>query len=74
MKRKWFLCTRSYTELNNCLTNAVYSPDPYVSVRAMGTPNGEKKTEHVCGTSDPEWNQVLVFYIDAHRDRLLGET
>ena len=51
---------------------AVYSPDPYVTVQALGTPNGIKRTEHVKDSSDPRWDETLQFYIDPERDRLLG--
>ena len=50
----------------------VYSPDPYVTVQILGTPNGVKKTRHVPNTSDPEWNETLdEFYIDPKRDHLI---
>ena len=50
----------------------MYSPDPYVTVQILGTPNGVKKTRHVPNTSDPEWNETLdEFYIDPKRDHLI---
>ena len=51
---------------------SVYSPDPYVTVQILGTPNGVKKTRHVPNTSDPEWNETLdKFNIDPKRDYLI---
>lgn len=51
----------------------MYSPDPYVTVQVLGTPNGVKRTQHVKDSSDPQWAETLQFYIDPERDRLLGE-
>ena len=56
------------------LAFTVCSPDPYVTVQILGTPNGTKKTRHVPNTSDPEWNETLDFYIDPKRDRLIGKS
>ena len=52
---------------------AVYSPDPYVSVQLLGTPNGQKRTKHVASSMDPIWNETLEYYLDAERDRLVGK-
>ena len=52
---------------------SVYSPDPYVSVQVIGTPNGQKRTLHVAGSTDPEWNEKMIFYVDSSRDRLIGK-
>ena len=50
----------------------MYSPDPYVTVQTLGTPNGVKKPRHVPNTSDPELNETLdEFYIDPKRDHLI---
>ena len=56
------------------LAFTVCSPDPYVTVQILGTPNGAKKTRHVPNTSDPEWNETLDFYIDPKRDRFIGKS
>ena len=50
----------------------VYSPDPYVTVQVLGTPNGVKRTEHVKDSSDPKWGETLHFFVDPERDRILG--
>ena len=49
----------------------VYSPDPYVTVQVLGTPNGIMKTRHVSNNCEPEWNETFEFYIDPKRDRLI---
>ncbi|TRY76190.1 hypothetical protein TCAL_13566 [Tigriopus californicus] len=49
----------------------LYSPDPYVSVQLIGTPNGLKKTKYVTSCSEPLWNETLIFYFDSNRDRLI---
>ena len=51
----------------------MYSPDPYVTVQALGTPNGVKRTQHVKDSSDPEWGETLQFFVDPEKDRILGE-
>lgn len=53
------------------LTFTVYSPDPYVTVQVLGTPNGLMKTKHISNNSQPEWNETFQFYIDPKRDRLI---
>ena len=50
----------------------VYSPDPYVTVQVLGTPNGIKRTEYVKDSSDPKWGETMCFYIDPERDHILG--
>ena len=62
------ICNKKMIEFNV----SVYSADPYVTVQALGTPNGIKRTEHVKDTSDPRWGETLQFYIDPERDRRLG--
>lgn len=47
------------------------SPDPYVTVQLLGTPNGVKKTKHVPNSTEPEWNETFQFFIDPKRDRLI---
>ena len=49
----------------------MYSPDPYVTVQVLGTPNGLMKTKHISNNSQPEWNETFQFYIDPKRDRLI---
>ena len=51
----------------------VYSPDPYVTVRLLGTPNPIQKTKHVSKTCDPEWNETFQFYMDPKKDRVIGK-
>ena len=52
---------------------AVGSPDPFVTVQVLGTPNGIKRTKADPNNCDPEWNETLDFYIDPKRDRLIGK-
>ena len=49
----------------------MYSPDPYVTVQVLGTPNGLMKTKHISNNSQPEWNETFEFYIDPKRDHLI---
>ena len=51
----------------------MYSPDPYVTVRLLGTPNPIQKTKHVSKTCDPEWNETFQFYMDPKKDRVIGK-
>ena len=51
----------------------MYSPDPYVTVRLLGTPNVLHKTRHVSNSSDPEWNETFEFFMDPKRDHAIGE-
>ena len=51
----------------------MYSPDPYVTVRLLGTPNPIQKTKHVSNTCDPEWNETFQFYMDPKKDRVIGK-
>ena len=52
---------------------SVYSPDPYVTVRLLGTPNPIQKTKHVSKTCDPEWNETFQFFMDPKKDRVIGK-
>ena len=52
---------------------AVFSPDPYVTIQLLGTPNGIKRTKHIPSSSEPQWNETLEFYIDPKRDRIIGK-
>nr|XP_040574096.1 LOW QUALITY PROTEIN: cytosolic phospholipase A2-like [Lepeophtheirus salmonis] len=46
-------------------------PNSFVGVRAIGTPNGQKKTQPIPKTSNPTWNETLTFYIDPIKDTRL---
>ena len=66
-------CKYRYYKESLFYSHTVYSPDPYVTVQALGTPNGVKRTQHVKDSSDPEWGETLQFFVDPERDRVLGE-
>ena len=51
----------------------MYSPDPYVTVRLLGTPNPIQKTKHISKTCDPEWNETFQFYMDPKKDQVIGK-